>query len=165
MFNSYTRMLVLGAAVTVAIPQISLAQAQQTTPPQQGQPASPPQQAQPATPPQQSPPAQPPAAAQTQQQQQTVTSADVTDAELEQFAKSIEDVVEIQEEMEKQVAAVTDSAEVQRLKTEANQKMAEAIQSHGMEVQRYNTIARSITQDAELKQRLTQKIQELRQPA
>ncbi len=140
MLRSYTRMFVLAAAVAVGAPPL-MAEAQQAQ--QQPQPQ-----------------AQAPAA-----QQETVKSADVTDTELEQFAKSIEEVVEIQQETEKQLESVTDTAEVQRMKTEANEKMAAAIQGNGMEVQRYNLIARSINQDPELKERLQQKMQELRQPA
>jgi hypothetical protein len=43
--------------------------------------------------------------------------------------------------------------------------MAEAVQGHGMKVERFNLIARSLSQDPTLKQRIQQKIQELRQAA
>lgn len=96
---------------------------------------------------------------------ETVTSADVTDQEVEQFARIYQDVTQIQKESAKQLDGTQDGAATARLKQEANQKMAEAVQSHGMTVERFNAIGRSLNQDPTLKQRIQQKIQELRQPA
>lgn len=97
--------------------------------------------------------------------QETVSSADVPDTELEQFAKSVEAVGVIRQEAEKQLQGVSDSADIQRMQTEANEKMAAAIKGNGLEVERFNLIARSINLDPELKVRFQQKVQELRQPA
>jgi hypothetical protein len=58
---------------------------------------------------------------------------------------------------------VSDSENIQRVKTEANEKMAAAIKSNGLEVERFNLIARSINVDPELKDRFQQKVLELRQ--
>ena len=145
MANTYTRVLVCVATLTVGLAQIAQAQATQT--PSSQQPAAQ-QQA-------------PPATAATQ----TVTSADVTDQEVEQFAKSYEDVAQIQKDVEKQLESVQDTTAAARVKQEANQKMADAVQGQGMKVERFNLIARSLNQDETLKQRVQQKIQELRQPA
>lgn len=143
MANTYTRVLVCVATLTVGLAQIAQAQATQT-PSSQQQTAQ--QQA-------------PPSAA------QTVTSADVTDQEVEQFAKGYADVAQIQKDTEKQLESVQDTTAVARVKQEANQKMADAVQGHGMKVERFNLIARSLNQDETLKQRVQQKIQELRPPA
>ena len=144
---AYTRMLVFVGALTLGLAQIGQAQAQQASPSQE--PSAQQQ-------------AAPPAAA----AKETVTSADVTDQEIEQFAKSYEDVAQIQKETEKQLAdSGQDTAAVAKVKEEANQKMAEAVQGHGMKVERFNLIARSLNTDAALKQRIQQKIAELRQPA
>ena len=145
MTNTYTRVLVCVATLTVGLAQIAQAQATQA-------PSSQQQAAQQGS---------PPAAAATQ----TVTSADVTDQEVEQFAKSYEDVAQIQKDTEKQLESVEDATAVARVKQEANQKMADAVQGKGMKVERFNLIARSLNQDETLKQRIQQKIQELRQPA
>jgi|SRR4051812_48377201 len=144
MMNAYVRALMCAGILTVGLPQIGQAQAQQA-------PSNPQQSAQ-----------QAPAAA---APQETVTSADVGDQELEQFAKSIQEVIEIQQDTNKQLEGVQDSAGVTKVKQEANQKMAAAVEGHGMKVERFNLIARSMNQDATLKQRVQQKIQELRQPA
>jgi hypothetical protein len=148
MSNTYTRVLVCVGALTLGLAQMAQAQAQQASP---GQPAQ--QQQQSAQ--------QPPAAA----ANETVKSADVTDQEIEQFAKSYEDVARIQKDTEQQLQGVQDNAGAAQVKQQANQKMAEAVQGHGMKVERFNLIARSLDQDSTLKQRIQQKIQELRQPA
>ena len=149
MVNTYTRALVFVGALTVGLAQIAQAQAQQTPPSQQ--PSAQQQE-------QQSPPAA--AAA-----KETVTSADVTDQEIEQFAKSYKEVSQIQKDTDKQLESVQDTAGAAKVKQEANQKMADAVQGQGMKVERFNLIARSLNQDATLKQRIQQKIQELQQPA
>ena len=150
MVNTYTRALVFVGALTVGLAQIAQAQAQQTPPSQQ--PSAQQQE-------QQSPP---PAAAAAKE---TVTSADVTDQEIEQFAKSYKEVTQIQKDTDKQLESVQDTAGAAKVKQEANQKMADAVQGQGMKVERFNLIARSLNQDATLKQRIQQKIQELQQPA
>ena len=144
MTNAYIRALMCAGILTVGLPQLGQAQAQQ-------EPSNQQQSAQQA----------PPAAA----AQETVTSADVGDQELEQFAKSIQEVIQIQQDTNKQLESVQDSAGVAKVKQEANQKMAAAVEGHGLKVERFNLIARSMNQDATLKQRVQQKIQELRQPA
>jgi len=149
MVNTYTRALVFVGALTVGLAQIAQAQAQQTPPSQQ--PSAQQQE-------QQSPPAA--AAA-----KETVTSADVTDQEIEQFAKSYKEVTQIQKDTDKQLESVPDTAGAAKVKQEANQKMADAVQGQGMKVERFNLIARSLNQDVTLKQRIQQKIQELQQPA
>jgi len=150
MVNTYTRALVFVGALTVGLAQIAQAQAQQTPPSQQ--PSAQQQD-------QQSPP---PAAAAAKE---TVTSADVTDQEIEQFAKSYKEVSQIQKDTDKQLESVQDTAGAAKVKQEANQKMADAVQGQGMKVERFNLIARSLNQDTTLKQRIQQKIQELQQPA
>ena len=145
MVNTYTRALVCAGTLTFGLAQFAQAQASQT--PSSQPPAS---QSQPQAAAQQ--PA--PAAAATKE---TVTSADVTDQEIEQFARSYQEVQKIQKESQ--------AAQDEQAKKDANNKMAEAVQSHGMKVERFNTIARSLDSDATLKQRIQQKLQELSQAA
>src|SRR3954471_4134317 len=130
MVNTYTRAVVFVGALTVGLAQIAQAQAQQTPPSQQ--PSAQQQE-------QQSPPAA--AAA-----KEIVTSADVTDQEIEQFAKSYKEVTQIQKDIDKQLESVQDTAGAAKVKQEANQKMADAVQGQGMKVERFNLIARSLNQ-------------------
>jgi hypothetical protein len=150
MSNAYTRVLVCVGALTLGLTQTSRAQAQQPAPSNQEttqQQQSAQQQASPGA------------------ATETLKSADVTDQEVEQFAKSYQDVVQIQKETEKQLASVQDTAAVAQVKQEANKKMAEAVTVHGLKVERFNLIARSLNEDATLKQRIQQKIQEIQKPA
>jgi hypothetical protein len=145
MVNTYTRALLCAGTLTFGLAQFAQAQAPQT--PSSQPPAS---QSQPQAAAQQPAPAAAPA-------KETVTSADVTDQEIEQFAKSYQDVQKIQKEAQ--------AASDEQAKKEANSKMAEAVTSHGMKIERFNTIARSIDTDATLKQRIQQKLTELSQAA
>jgi len=138
--KTYTRALVCAGTLTFGLAQLAQAQATQTPSPSSQPQAA---QQQPA-----------PAAAGAKE---TVTSADVTDQEIEQFAKSYQDVQKIQKDSQ--------AAQDEQAKKDANNKMAEAVQSHGMKVERFNTIARSLDSDATLKQRIQQKLQELSQAA
>jgi hypothetical protein len=95
--------------------------------------------------------------------QQTVASADVPEAELETFTKGLEDALEIQRKLKEKLASVQDGEEAKRLQQEANTEMFEAIKEHGIDVERYNAIARSIAQDPELAQRVQAKRKELQQ--
>src|SRR5438309_8462547 len=129
MSNAYTRVLVCVGALTLGLAQTSRAQAQQPAPSnqdttQQQQPAQ--QQASPGA------------------ATETLKSADVTDQEVEQFVKSYQDVIQIQKDTEKQLATVQDSAAIAQVKQEANKKMAEAVTVHGLKVERFNLIARSL---------------------
>jgi len=153
MVNTYTRALLCAGTLTFGLAQFAQAQAPQT--PSSQPPAS---QSQPQAAAQQPAPAAAPA-------KETVTSADVTDQEIEQFAKSYKEVTQIQKDTDKQLESVPDTAGAAKVKQEANQKMADAVQGQGMKVERFNLIARSLNQDVTLKQRIQQKIQELQQPA
>ena len=145
MVNTYTRALLCAGTLTFGLAQFAQAQAPQT--PSSQPPAS---QSQPEA------AAQQPAAA-AAPAKETVTSADVTDQEIEQFAKSYQDIQKIQKESQ--------AAQDEQAKKDANNKMAQAVQGHGMKVERFNTIARSLDSDSALKQRIQQKIQELSQAA
>lgn len=92
---------------------------------------------------------------------ETVTSADVAEAELETFAASLNDVAEINQKLQADLAASQDQAKTQQLKTDANEKMAAAIRSHGMEIERFNQISRSLKTDPELNERVLAKRREL----
>lgn len=93
-------------------------------------------------------------AATQQSAQQTVTSAEVTDAEVGKFAKSMNDVLVIQERVKQQMASEQDAAKAQQLKQQATQEMVSAIQKDGLQLDRYNAIARSMPKDAQLNQRI-----------
>ena len=101
--------------------------------------------------------------AEAQDAEETVTSADVPDAEVEQFARSLEAVLVIQQRLKEQLASVQDKEEAQRLQQQANTEMLQAVEANGLQPPRYNVIARSLSADAELNQRIQEKRQELQE--
>jgi PBP1b-binding outer membrane lipoprotein LpoB len=84
----------------------------------------------------------------------TVNSSEVSDPELEQFTKSLNSVMDINQQLQSDLAANQDEAKTQQLRQQANEKMAAAIRSNGMTVERFNEISRSLKTDPELNQRV-----------
>jgi hypothetical protein len=115
-------------------------------------------------------PATPPSPSQQESQQAqasqadapvTITSADVPDAEVEQFAKSLEEVLKIQAQLKEELTKSPNPEMAEMRKQEANAKIHQAIKGNGLDVDRYNVIARSTVKDAELNKRIQAKRQEL----
>jgi len=92
---------------------------------------------------------------------QGIASADVNEAELESFALALEDVIEMQGAMQAELEGASD-AEAQAIRTAFNADLVAAIESHDIEVPRFNAIAGSLEQDQELSQRVGAKRLELR---
>jgi len=132
----------MGIAAVASLAIVPAAAAQERadtaqTPPAQTQPAAPQQE-------QESAAAQP-------QADDVVTSAAVTDDEVERFAKAYLEIRKVQDE-------AGDSAEARQ---QANEKMAEIVSDNDLTVDRYNQIARSLAQDQALLQRVQRKAAEL----
>ena len=95
---------------------------------------------------------------------QGIASADVNEAELESFALALEDVIEMQGAMQAELEGASD-AEAQAIRTAFNADLVAAIESHDIEVPRFNAIAGSLEEDQELSQRVGAKRAELRDMA
>lgn len=91
--------------------------------------------------------------------QQQPSTPEVTDAELEKYAKAQGQIRDIQDKYSSKVRQTDDRQDQQQLQTKANRKMQEAIQEAGLDVQTYNQIAMAIEQDPELRERVEQKIE------
>ena len=148
--------IAFGAAVVMTFGLLAPAFAQQTP----AQPPPPSQQSQPASPAQPQPP---PAADATQKP--TITSAQVPDTEIEQFAKAAGNVLKIQAEIKEKLVEATNPERRELLQQEANVRILETIKENGLEVERFNLIARSMNADAELGRRVSAKMQELQEQA
>ncbi|MGE0703414.1 MAG: DUF4168 domain-containing protein [Vicinamibacterales bacterium] len=151
-----SRAVAFGAAVAMTLGLLAPAFAQQTP----AQPPAPSQQSQPAPPAQPQPP---PAADATQKP--TITSAQVPDAEVEQFARAAGHVLKIQAEIKEKLVEATNPETKEQLQQEANVRILETIKENGLEVERFNLIARSMNSDAELGRRVSAKMQELQKQA
>lgn len=86
---------------------------------------------------------------------------EVDDATLETFVKAYIDVREIGQELEPKIQNASSSEEAQQLQQQARERMQAAVQEHDMTVQRYSRIAAALNADTELRQRFTEKLQEI----
>lgn len=87
------------------------------------------------------------------QQQQQQQAPDVSDEDLEKFAKAEENVRTVQEDYSSQLQEAEDPNKQQELQQEANEEMRAAVSDAGLDVQTYNEISMAIQQDPELRQR------------
>lgn len=155
-----SRALAFGAAAALTLGLLTPAFAQQSP----DEPVSPAQQSQPGQPGESAPPAQPPPAADATQKP-TIASAQVPDTEVEQFARAAGDVMKIQAEIKEKLVGATNPEIKEQLQQEANSRILETIKESGMEVERFNLIARSMNSDPELGRRVSAKMQELQKQA
>ncbi len=85
---------------------------------------------------------------------ETVASGSVTDAEVESFARAYVEIREVQEAMKQGGDAAAGQAE-------ATERMSAILEDHDLSVDRYNQIARSISTDQALMQRIQAKMAEI----
>lgn len=82
-------------------------------------------------------------------------AADVSDTELKKFVEAEQKVLEVRDEYQEKITAVSDEpAEAMAMQQEAQEKMVEAVQDTGMEVDAYNRIVQLASTNPELMQRL-----------
>lgn len=101
---------------------------------------------------------QDPAAA-PEQPQAAAPATDFTDEQLEQFAEVSQEIVVISEEYTERLQAAQDEAAQQEVQMEANDKMVEAVEEGGLDVDTFNAIGMAVQQDPELMQRVQEKVE------
>ncbi|MFO7647728.1 DUF4168 domain-containing protein [Halomonas campaniensis] len=101
---------------------------------------------------------QDPAAA-PEQPQAAAPATDFSDEQLEQFADASQEIVVISEEYTERMHAAEDEASQQEVQMEANDKMVEAVEESGLDVDTFNAIGQAVQQDPELMQRVQEKVQ------
>ncbi len=97
---------------------------------------------------------------QTEQQQQP--TKDVTEQDLEKFAKAQVQISEIQQDFAGRLQGVDDPEQAHELQVKANEEMTEADEEVGLDVESFNEIAIAIQNNPELQQRLTAMLQDRR---
>ncbi|PWV75314.1 DUF4168 domain-containing protein [Halomonas sp. A11-A] len=101
---------------------------------------------------------QDPAAA-PEQPQAAAPAMDFTDEQLEQFAEVSQEIVVISQEYTERLQAAEDEAAQQEVQMEANDKMVEAVEEGGLDVDTFNAIGMAVQQDPELMQRVQEKVE------
>ncbi|MGJ7459069.1 DUF4168 domain-containing protein [Halomonas sp. MA07-2] len=103
---------------------------------------------------------QDPAAAPEQPQAAAPAPAmDFSDQQLQQFADASEEIVVISQEYTERLQTADDEAAQQEVQMEANDKMVEAVEESGLDVDTFNTIGQALQQDPELMQRVQEMVQ------
>jgi GTP1/Obg family GTP-binding protein len=97
-----------------------------------------------------------------QMEQQQQPTKDVTEQELEKFAKAQLQISEIQQDFAGRLQGIEDPEKAHELQVQANEEMTEAVEEVGLDVESFNEIAMAIQNDPELQQRLTAMLQDQR---
>jgi hypothetical protein len=101
---------------------------------------------------------QDPAAA-PEQPQAAAPAMDFSDEQLQQFAEVSQEIVVISEEYTQRLQAAEGEAAQQEVQMEANDKMVEAVEDGGLDVDTFNAIGMAVQQDPELMQRVQEMAQ------
>lgn len=81
-----------------------------------------------------------------------------SDADLEKFAAVQQDLDAIREEYAGKLETTEDPTEAQQLQQEASQTMSQAVQSKGLDIETYSSIAKAVRNDDALRQRVIEMI-------
>ena len=93
------------------------------------------------------------------QPQAAAPAMDFSDQQLQQFAEASEEIVVISEEYTERLQGADDEASQQEVRMEANEKMVDAVEESGLDVDTFNAIGQAVQQDPELMQRVQEKVQ------
>lgn len=88
------------------------------------------------------------------------TATDFSDQQLEQFADSYLDILDIQQDFTQRLEQTEQPEQAQQLQQEANQEMVQAIEDNGLDVQEYTEIARAMDTDPQLRQQVVELVTE-----
>jgi GTP1/Obg family GTP-binding protein len=80
----------------------------------------------------------------------------VKDAELEKTAEAYTNIMTINNEFQQTVQETEDPAEIQQLQKAANEKMIDAVETAGLDVDTYNNVMRQVHADEALMNKFTQ---------
>ena len=95
-----------------------------------------------------------------QMQQEQPETVDVSEQQLQQFADAQVQISAIQQDFAGRLQNVEDPEKAHELQIEANEKMTDAVEDAGLDVDSFNEIAMAIQNDPELQQRLTTMLQD-----
>jgi hypothetical protein len=85
---------------------------------------------------------------------------ELTQSDLETFAKAYTEVTQIYTVYEHRITESSEPEQATALQQEANEKMNQAVMDNGLSIEDYNAIYRTIEQDPALQQQFTQVLSE-----
>jgi len=92
------------------------------------------------------------------EQQQQAAPADFSDQEVDNAASAYVDIIDIREQYQQQLAEVDDPEAAQDIQMEANEKITQAVEDNGIDVETYNDIITAAQADEGLMNELLEKI-------
>jgi len=90
--------------------------------------------------------------------QATVPTIEISNQQLQQFANASEEVVTLSQEYTQQLNSTEDEAAQQAIQAEANDKMIDAVEDNGLDVDTFNIIGQAIQANPELMQRVQEMV-------
>ncbi len=93
-----------------------------------------------------------------QMMQQQAPEVDLSDAELDKVADAYEAVTEVREEFQAALEGIEDPERAQQMQEEAGDKMVEAVENQGLEVETYNQAMEAAQVDEELRNELLDRL-------
>ncbi|MBN8411511.1 DUF4168 domain-containing protein [Halomonas denitrificans] len=88
-----------------------------------------------------------------------VQAQNFSDAELQKFADASKEIATISQDYTQRLQEAEDQQAQQDVRTEANQKMVEAVQQSGLEVEKFNAIGQAIQQNPDMMKRVQEMAQ------
>src|SRR4051812_36984062 len=86
----------------------------------------------------------------------------IEDRKVDQFAAAFVAVQDIQAQATQQLSTAKDEQQATQVKSSAEQKMIEAVQREGLEVEEFNRIADLMTTDLSLRSKVVEKVEKRR---
>jgi Domain of unknown function (DUF4168) len=91
---------------------------------------------------------------------QAPQTARIEDAKIDKFADAYVAVQDIQTKAAQKLEGTTDPAQAQQVRSTAETEMIQAVKQTGLEVEEFNQIVQAMAQDADLRTRVSAKVQE-----
>lgn len=88
-----------------------------------------------------------------------LTSQQVDQKKVEQFADAYVQVQTIQQQANEELQAATDPAQAEQVRTEAQTDMIAAVEQSGLQLEEFNQIVASLAADTELRSRISAEVQ------
>lgn len=86
-------------------------------------------------------------------------ASDISDKQLESFADSLGEIMEIRQDFTAKLEKTGDPAEAQQLQQEANEKMMNTVQDNDLSIEEYNAINQAVQNDPKLRDKVISMIQ------
>lgn len=86
-------------------------------------------------------------------------AAEVSESDLNLYAQAAQKVMDIKQDLQSEMQQASDADEAQGMQAEAQEEMVGAVESFGMTVEEYNTIARAVQTNPEMQNKLQQMMQ------